>query len=334
MNLPAAVFLFAATSFVASAHAREIVVGEVVDYTGEHGEAARDYVAGAKVYFDALNARGGLNGANVRLVVLEGGTGAAAIHAKTRQLLDEEHVDALFGYVGDDAVAAAVREPEVRDASIALVGPLAAGDNPAPALFYTRPDHKAEIDEVLAHFRALQLTRFAQLGPKDLADVRAVRARNAQALIVDADTASVAEFVKQYRPLDPGAMIVALSTVNHRVLFDILGPDLAHGVMITQVVPNPNVAESALLKEHLLAIHTFRDEPPSHLTLEGFVAAKVLAEGIRRAGRGPDRAAIVKAMRAMGRVDLGGLAVDLRPAGRHAGYIDLAMIRRDGSLLQ
>ena len=38
------------------------------------------------------------------------------------------------------------------------------------------------------------------------------------------------------------------------MLFELLGPKLAHGVMITQVVPNPGIAESPLLKEHLDAI--------------------------------------------------------------------------------
>ncbi|HET9651245.1 MAG TPA: ABC transporter substrate-binding protein, partial [Usitatibacter sp.] len=212
-------FLF--TCFLsAPADAREIVVGQVVDFTGEQGEASRDYVAGARIFFDALNARGGLNGATIRHVVLDGGRDPASVRARTRQLLDEQHADVLFGYVGDAAVAAAAAEPELRDGAVALVGPLAGGDDPSPAVFYTRPGHKAEIAEVVSHFRALQLSRFAQLAAADLANVDAVKARNAQALIVDADTATIAEFVKRYRPLDPGAMIVALSTANHRALFE------------------------------------------------------------------------------------------------------------------
>jgi branched-chain amino acid transport system substrate-binding protein len=318
-----------------AASPREIVVGQVVDYTGEQGEATRDYVAGAKVFFDAFNARGGLHGAKIRLVVLDGGKDAASVRARTRQLIDEQRADVLFGYVGDAAVAAAASEPELREGGMALVGPLAGGDAASQAVFYTRPDRNAEIEEVMAHFRALQVSRFARLAPADLANVAAVKARNAQALIIDADTALVAEFVRRYRPLDPGILIVGLSTVNHQALFQLLGPQLVHGVMITQVVPNPMLAESALLKEHLDAIRTFRDEPPSHLTLEGFVAAKALVEGLRRAGPAASRADIAKALRAMGRVDLGGFAIDLRRAARNQGaHVDLAMIRRDGSLLR
>lgn len=65
---------------------------------------------------------------------------------------------------------------------------------------------------------------------------------------------------------------------------ELLGPKLAHGVMVTQVVPNPGLPGSTLQKEHLDAIRKFRDEPPSHLTVEGFMAAKVLVEAVRRDG--------------------------------------------------
>lgn len=321
-----------------NAAAREIVVGEVVDYAGEYGEASRDYVAGAKVFFDALNARGGLNGTRIRLLVLDGGRDAQSVRARTRELLDTRQADVLFGYVGDAALAAACLEPELASGEVALVAPLAGGDAPAAAaraVFFTRPDRRSEVAQVISHFRALQVTRFAELGAADLADVAAVRSRGAQALIVDADTATVAQFVKRYKPLDPGAMIVTLSTVNHRVMYEALGPKLAHGVMITQVVPNPLLPDSLLQKEHLDAIRTFRDEPPSHLTLEGFVAAKVLVEGLRRAGAHPGRGAILKALQGLGRLDLNGMRVDLRPGGRaSSAYVDLAMIRRDGSLLQ
>ncbi len=334
--LPAAAAALAALLFAApGAAARDIVVGQVVDYAGMRGEAARDYVAGAKVFFDALNARGGIDGMKVRLVVVDRPGSAGAVRAATRALLDEEHADVLFGDVGDAAVAAATQEPELASGAVALVAPLAGGTSGSRSVFYTRPDHASEVRQVLAHFRALQLTRFAQLGAADLGDVRAVLARNAQALIIDADTASTAEFVRRYRPLDPGAMIVALSTVNHRVLFELLGSRLAHGMMVVQVVPNPALAGSPLAKEHLDAIRRFRDEPPSHLTLEGFAAAKVLAEGLRRTRGNPTRSAIARAMEGLGRVDLGGLTVDLRHGKRGDGaYLDLAMIRRDGSLLQ
>jgi ABC-type branched-subunit amino acid transport system substrate-binding protein len=351
--------------------ARDLVVGQVVDYSGKFGEASRDYVAGAKTYFDLLNSRGGLNGMKIRFTVLDRANDAQAVRTRTRELLDEKKADVLFGYVGDEAVAAAALEPELRG-GVALVAPLAGGEAPAsaaPSVAFARPGYEAEVRQIVSHFRALQLTRFAvvktaadadrsigelvakilvesRLTPAGVhtlsndaggndADVQAVLAMKAQAIVIVSDTVPAAEFVKRYKPQDPGAMVVALSLVNHRTMFELLGPKLAHGVMITQVVPNPSRPDSPVQKEHLDAWKTFRDEPPSHLTLEGFIAAKVLIEGIRQAGSSPTRESIAAVFHKMGRVDVKGLVVDFSRQGRLSSeHVDIAMIRKNGALLQ
>lgn len=374
MNLAArtAAILAAAFLLPGMAIARDIVVGQVVDYSGKYGEASRDYVAGARVYFDSVNAAGGMNGHRIVHVVLDGGTDAPSVRARTIELLAEKKADVLFGYVGEDAVSAAVAEPLVRSSRVALVAPLAGretADVRGHDVFYARPGYEAEVRQVIEHFQALQITRFVVVrsrAPSDAwvaevvagllaahklpaagvhtlstdsggddRDVDAVRALHGQAVIIAADTVQAAQFIKRFRPREPGAMVVGLSLTNHRVMFETLGPALAHGVMITQVVPNPSLAETAVAKEHLVALRTFRDEPPSHLTLEGFLAAKSLVEGIRRAGSSPSRETIAAAFTKLGRVDVGGLVVDFTPAGRlRSPYIDIAMIRRDGSLLR
>ena len=320
---------------VLQAQARDIVIGQVVEYNGELGEAARDYVAGAKIYFDTVNSHGGLNGMHIRHEVLD--AKANDVRERTRELLEDRKVDVLFGYLGDPAIAAASQEPALQG-RIAMVAPLAGGAPPASIagnVFFVRPTYDAEMKQIETHFRALQVTRFAVLRDDQLDDLVAVGKQNAQALIVLAGTVRTAEFVKRYRPRDPGVMIVALSTVNHRTMFELLGPRLVHGVMVTQVVPNPGLPESTIQKEHLDAIRKFRDEPPSHLTLEGFMAAKVLVEGLKRAGNAPSRESILTAMQRMGRLDLGGFTVDLSRNGRdHGAFVDIAMIRRDGGLLQ
>jgi len=306
---------------VLQAQARDIVIGQVVEYNGELGEAARDYVAGAKIYFDTVNSHGGLNGMHIRHEVLD--AKANDVRERTRELVEDRKVDVLFGYLGDPAIAAASQEPALQG-RIAMVAPLAGGAPPASIagnVFFVRPTYDAEMKQIETHFRALQVTRFAVLRDDQLDDLVAVGKQNAQALIVLAGTVRTAEFVKRYRPRDPGVMIVALSTVNHRTMFELLGPRLVHGVMVTQVVPNPGLPESTIQKEHL--------------TLEGFMAAKVLVEGLKRAGNAPSRESILTAMQRMGRLDLGGFTVDLSRNGRdHGAFVDIAMIRRDGGLLQ
>lgn len=51
------------------ATAQDIVVGQVIDQTGLAREISRDYFAGAKVYFDDVNSKGGINGRKILQLV-------------------------------------------------------------------------------------------------------------------------------------------------------------------------------------------------------------------------------------------------------------------------
>ena len=65
--------------------------------------------------------------------------------------------------------------------------------------------------------------------------------------------------------------------------------------------------------------------------LEGFAAAKVLVEGLRRAAPRITRASLHQALDTLGRYDLGGLALAYTPA-RHSGleYADLSIVAANG----
>jgi branched-chain amino acid transport system substrate-binding protein len=69
--------------------------------------------------------------------------------------------------------------------------------------------------------------------------------------------------------------------------------------------------------------------------MEGYVNAKVLVEGLRRAGPKLTRDGFVRALESMQRVDLGGLMVTYG-AGDHTGseFVELTMIGKDGRFLR
>jgi branched-chain amino acid transport system substrate-binding protein len=65
--------------------------------------------------------------------------------------------------------------------------------------------------------------------------------------------------------------------------------------------------------------------------LEGYAGAKVLVEGLRRAGANPTRARLQQALEGLHRFDIGGLEVTYGPAD-HTGldFADLSIIGPDG----
>ena len=154
-------------------------------------------------------------------------------------------------------------------------------------------------------------------------------------MITLADSIACALFVKAYRPLDPGVSIVSLSLVNHETISQLIGPKLAHGTMITQVVPNVSSRDIPVAMEHAMMMRKYRDEPPSHATFEGYIAAKTLVQIIRQTQSDTTRGAIAAALKRAPKVNIGGIRVEFAN-GRNRGsdYADIVFLRKDGTLLR
>jgi ABC-type branched-subunit amino acid transport system substrate-binding protein len=71
----------------------------------------------------------------------------------------------------------------------------------------------------------------------------------------------------------------------------------------------------------------------SYTMLEGYIAARVFVEGLKRAGRNLTREGFIKAMEDMGATKFGDFPVQYGP-GNHNGsnFVDLEMYTRTGSL--
>ena len=108
--------------------------------------------------------------------------------------------------------------------------------------------------------------------------------------------------------------------------------------MLTQVVPSPQREGVAVVREHIRAMKKFRNEPPSHLTLEGFIAAKALVESLRaglngKAVRREDVAAAL--LRSQPRLNAGLGASDMGMVNTQGGKtVDVTMVRGDGTLIR
>ena len=369
----AAAVLFFTSSFtpLSGAYAADIRVGVVLDQNGINADTGRDYIAGARTWFDHVNATGGVNGRRIQ-VILKDDEGAPANAVKlTRDLIDQDKVDALFGYVGDDSLSAVAEDARFRASRTVLFAPLSGADigSAVDAIVFVRPSYKEEVRHAIRHFGQLSVSRFTvvfadnnfgrslsaeirtQLGSdgrKPIAEIaiplslgglgniaRDVLAQKPQVIVVAADTITTAEFVKKVRSLDINAQIVALSTVNHRTLMELAKADFATGTMITQVVPNPLSRVTKLQNDHLNLLAKYRDEPPSHLTLEGFLAAKAFVKLLERTGRELNRASITAAVTGSPRYDLDGMTISFGGKNdRGSRFVDIAYLRKSGTMLQ
>jgi len=355
----------------AQAAGNEIVVGEIIDQSPAWMEAGRDYVAGAKTYFDLVNSEGGINGKKIVHVVKDGGGKPAEIARAAAELLGEGRADVLFGNIGDATMRSLDAARTAEKQNVVVFAPLTGLPSAQRQVKTMRATYADEARSLVRHFSGLGLTSFcavvtpgedqkaslaalreatAQAGRplacevaiddsgSDAARVaQAVQAKRPQAVIVLGDTTVVGNFVRVFAFKNLGIALGALSVVNHTALIEIAGPQAARGVVITQVVPSPQKEAVPIVREHVRAMRKFRDEPPSHLTLEGFIAAKTMIEALRRGltMKNPKREDITAALAALPDTSLTALISEYASATAGGGrLIEVTMVGGDGRLIQ
>ena len=124
--------------------------------------------------------------------------------------------------------------------------------------------------------------------------------------------------------------------VDPAELVKLAGLKNAHGLGISQVVPYPYMANLPVIREYQELLKKYAPEQDVNYTnFEEFLGAKVLVEGLRRAGPNPTRAKVMKALESMGSYDLGGITVNYSPGNRVGSrFVEVTVIGSTGKLLK
>ena len=146
---------------------------------------------------------------------------------------------------------------------------------------------------------------------------------------------SCAAFIKEMRAAGCNPQFMNVSFVGSKVLAHATGP-AGRGVGVSQVVPFPWNLSARVVKEYqqLLEASTGKQNY-SFTSLEGFIAAKVLVEGLRRTGSDLTRERFIAAMEQMRDYDVGGYTVSFSPSD-HSGskFVELTVIGKDENFLR
>ena len=153
---------------------------------------------------------------------------------------------------------------------------------------------------------------------------------NPDAVITNAAIKPLGEFVRQRRRAGATGQFLSVSFVGTPIVKE-LG-DEAAGLIMAQVVPLPSRRQIPIVREYHRTLADVGAKPEySFNGLEGFISAKVLVEGLRRAGKDLTRAKFIKAVESIHDWDLGGYEVSFS-ATNHNGsrYVDITVINRQG----
>jgi branched-chain amino acid transport system substrate-binding protein len=129
-----------------------------------------------------------------------------------------------------------------------------------------------------------------------------------KAIVMVATYRAAAKFIEKTRDLYPAMIYTNVSFVGSTALAEelmLLGPRYASGVIVTQVVPAVDSYATAILKYKSALAKFFPGQTPDYVSLEGFVAARVLVEALRRAGPQLDTERLVDALEGLRNLDLG-----------------------------
>lgn len=342
-----------------------IVLGQSAAFSGPAQQLGLQYHLGAMACFEAVNAKGGVHGRKIELRRLDDGYDPQRCEANTRQLL-QENVFALFGYVGTPTTQVAL--PLATQAKVPLFAPLTGAEslrNPFDRhVVHIRASYNDETVAIVRQLTSVGIRRIAVFhqddgyGQAGLAGVQAalktldltpvsvgVVARNStevaaalktilasrpEAIVQIGAYQACAVFVRQARRAGYTGNFYNVSFVGTQALLDELGAE-AKGVAVSQVMPYPYSATTPIAAEYQAALKDKRGVVPNYSGMEGFVAAKLFTEVLRRAGRGLNRDSFLAALDGLQKLDLGGFVLEFGPGQRVGSrFVELTLLTADG----
>ena len=133
-----------------------------------------------------------------------------------------------------------------------------------------------------------------------------------------------ARFIERMRGVSTGLVFTNVSSVGANALAEELmqsSPDAAEGVIVTQVVPPLDSELPAVTGYRAALAKLLPDERPDAVSMESWLATKVLLAGLSRAGQALDTEKLIDALESIRDLDLGtGSPVSLGPSEHQASH--------------
>lgn len=344
----------------------QVRIGQTAGFSGPVAAGVKETTDGAKLYLDAVNARGGVHGQPIELVSMDDKFDPKLAAENAKQLIGEKQVIGLFLTRGTPHTQAIL--PLLVEAKVPLVGPSTGAmvlHRPVnPWVFNVRAPYQRESERAVQHLSLIGMNRIGVLhvddsfgadllegAQKGFASVsktalfiekfdRAkwdfsaiaprIAASGAQAVLFIGSGVAVADGIAAIRKAGSRAQIITNSNNASGGFVKSLGANAA-GTIVTQVFPYERSLAVAMVKEAMDLAKAKGLEGVSPAMLEGFAAAKVLVAGLQRTGPNPTRVRLRDALEGLSKLDIGGLEVGFGP-NDHTGleFVDLSIIDASG----
>ena len=342
----------------------QILIGQTAGFSGPVASGVKEITTGATLYIDAVNAKGGVAGQKIELISLDDKFDPKLAADNARQLIEEKNVAALFLNRGTPHTEAII--PLLEKHGVPLIAPstgaMSLHQPVRKYVFNVRATYQREAEKIITHMAIIGMSRIAVVyaddsfgqdalagaqkgfaGAKltpvllekfdrskpDLSNLAPTIAKaDAQAVLIVGAGSVTADCVKLLRAVNRSIQIATLSNNASEGFIKSLG-EQGRGVIVSQVFPQTQTY--GLVKEAYDVARAKGLSEVSPAMLEGFAAAKVLVEALRKASPKPTRERIQTALEGLSKFDIGGLEVKFSPQD-HTGldFADLSIISSDG----
>jgi len=349
---------------------KTVSVGCSLGLTGPLASLARELKQGLDAGLAQANAKG-INGREIKLVALDDGYDAKRSEDNARKLIADANTVALISCMGTANNQRIL--PLVDEAQIPYVAPQSGATSLRKAehrsVFHVRASYSDEAQRLTQKLFSMGITDLAIVyqdtvfGREFLADVTAALKSTGQtaapkAFKLDAEGKGVesvvgqavaakpmavllgtagdvtAALVNEFKKVSPStplaATSVALSGDNLRQL-----GGKASGLALSMVLPDSGRTSVALVREYQKAMRAAGFQDFSARSFEGYVNARVLAEGLERSGRELTRGKLRSALASLRSHDMGGMTVDFSSGAPYVGsrFVDLGILGANGRVV-
>jgi len=346
-----------------------ILFGQVAALEGPSSALGQGMRQGILAAFNEVNAKGGVHGRKLNLVSRDDGYDPDRSIVQTKRMIEEDNVFALIGAVGTPTAVATVPISNAR--GVPYIGPFTGAEflrNPElRSVVNIRASYGAEAEAWVKHLtedlHVRSIAIFYQddvFGRDGLAGVKLALAKRHMELTAEGtferNTRAVGSAVRTLKRTEPEAVVmvgtygpcaefiklahktgfnpifVNISFVGANALAKELGPQ-GKGVIVSQVVPFPWDASVKVVADYQAAERALDPAlKPEFVSLEGYLAGRLVAAALKLAGPDPTRAEMLRLINEVGRFDISGNIMTFGPKARDVPpKVFLTVIQPDGS---
>jgi branched-chain amino acid transport system substrate-binding protein len=344
--------------------ATEVKIGMVNVQSGPASGLGKGMRSGAEAVFKAANAKGGVHGRKVNMIVGDDGYEPEKAIDETLKMIEQQKVFSLFGYVGTPTANAVL--PIVKEMDVPLIGAFTGAMSlrqpVTKQVFNVRASYDDEAETLVAHFlakgaktvavfhqddgfgaavlsgtekalkkRSMVISAKGSFQRNTLAiktGLAAMLEAKPDAVVMVGPYAPLSAFIKEARAAGLKSQLATVSFVGTDNLVAEVGKD-GDGVLISQVVPFPDDNDMPLQRECREALAAHNGEKLGFVNFEGCITAKVMLAALERAGKEPGRDTLLTALQGMQGIDLGGMKLNFG-AANHQAFNDVFLTQIQG----